>query len=160
MTRRRWGPGLQALRHRDFALYAGASFLSTIALQIQATALAWQIYEITGDPLQLGLVGLAEFLPGMLLALPAGHLADRLDRRLVMVIGVSAEMVAAIALLGLAAVDVAANLVLSLNQGLLALAQAGVIHNCNVFAGVFRYQLAKMFDNPEVILIHVDLPLH
>ncbi len=103
MTRRERGPGLEALRHRDFALYAGASFLSTIALQIQATALAWQIYEITHDPLQLGLVGLAEFLPGMLLALPAGHLADRVDRRLLMAIGVSAELVAAVVLFGLAA---------------------------------------------------------
>ena len=103
MTRRKRGPGLEALRHRDFALYAGASFLSTIALQIQATALAWQIYEITRDPLQLGLVGLAEFLPGMLLAVPAGHLADRVDRRLLMAIGVSAELVAAVVLFSLAA---------------------------------------------------------
>lgn len=97
---KRWG---EALRHRDFALYVGASFISTIALQIQATALAWQIYEITRDPLQLGLVGLAEFLPAVLLALPAGHLADRIDRRRLMLIGVTGELAAAVVLLGLAA---------------------------------------------------------
>jgi MFS family permease len=103
MTARKWGPRIAALRERDFALYVGASFLATIALQIQATALAWQIYEITRDPFQLGLVGLAEFLPAALLALPAGHLADRIDRRLLILIGASAEALAAFVLLGLSA---------------------------------------------------------
>jgi MFS family permease len=102
MTARKWSPGLAALQERDFALYAGASFLATIALQIQATALAWQIYEITHDPLQLGLVGLVEFLPAALLALPAGHLADRMDRRRLIVIGAGAELCAALVLIGLA----------------------------------------------------------
>ena len=102
MTTRRWAPGLAALRERDFALYAGSNFLATIALQIQATALAWQIYEITHDPLQLGFVGLAEFLPAVLLALPAGHLADRMDRRRLIVTGVAAEFCAALVLLSMA----------------------------------------------------------
>lgn len=96
------GTGLAAFRHRDFALYAGANFLWTIALQVQATALAWQIYEITRDPFQLGLVGLMEFLPAVILALPAGHLADRVDRRTLILIGVGAELVAALILLRLA----------------------------------------------------------
>ena len=52
------GLSLAALRHRDFALYVASSFLWTIAMQVQATALAWQIYELTGDPFKLGLVGL------------------------------------------------------------------------------------------------------
>src|SRR4051794_30276983 len=102
MTTRRWAPGLAALRERDFALYAGANFLATIALQVQATALAWQIYEITHDPLQLGFVGLAEFLPAALLALPAGHLADRMDRRVLIITGAAAELCAALVLLSLA----------------------------------------------------------
>jgi MFS family permease len=105
MTAKTWGPGLAALRERDFALYAGASFLATIALQIQATVLAWQIYEITRDPFQLGLVGLAEFLPAALLALPAGHLADRIDRRLLILIGAGAELAAAVILVSLAVTD-------------------------------------------------------
>ncbi|WP_119303261.1 MFS transporter [Dongia deserti] len=105
MRGRGWGPDLAALRHRDFAFYVSANFLTTIALQVQATALAWQIYAITEDPFQLGLVGLAEFLPAALLALPAGHLADRIDRRLLILIGVTAELVAALTLVGLAATD-------------------------------------------------------
>ena len=105
MTAKKWGPDLAALRERDFAFYVGASFLATIALQIQATALAWQIDEITRDPFQLGLVGLMEFLPAALLALPAGHLADRIDRRRLILIGAGAELIAASVLVSLAASD-------------------------------------------------------
>ena len=105
MSGKKWGPDVAALRHRDFALYVSANFLTTIALQIQATALAWQIYAITNDPFQLGLVGLAEFLPAALLALPAGHLADRIDRRLLILIGVTAELFAGVTLVLLASTD-------------------------------------------------------
>ena len=105
MSGKTWGPDVAALRHRDFALYVSANFLTTIALQIQATALAWQIYAITNDPFQLGLVGLAEFLPAALLALPAGHLADRIDRRLLILIGVTAELFAGVTLVLLASTD-------------------------------------------------------
>jgi MFS family permease len=105
MNAKKWGPDVAALRHRDFALYVSANFLTTIALQIQATALAFQIYAITDDMFQLGLVGLAEFLPAALLALPAGHLADRIDRRLLILIGVTAELFAALTLVFLASTD-------------------------------------------------------
>jgi predicted MFS family arabinose efflux permease len=63
----------------------------------------WQIYEITGDEFIYGLVGLVEFLPAMLLALPSGHLADRVDRRKLILIGVGLELVAAFVLVGLSA---------------------------------------------------------
>src|SRR5215468_1349284 len=96
---------LAALRHRDFALYAGANFLWTIGLQIQATALAWHMYEITHDAFKLGLVGLMEFLPAALLALPAGHLADRVDRRRLILIGASGELAAGVLLFTLSATD-------------------------------------------------------
>jgi len=115
------GLSLAALRHRDFALYAASSFLWTIALQVQATALAWQIYAMTHDPFQLGLVGLMEFLPAMVLALPAGHWADRYDRRRVMLIGLAAEVAAGLVLVGLATTDrmsVAAILGLALVVGI------------------------------------------
>ena len=105
MPAKKWGPDLAALRHRDFALYAAASFLATIALQVQATALAWQIYQITRDEFQLGLVGLAEFLPAALLALPAGHLADRIDRRVLILVGMGAELAAAVVLVSLSFTD-------------------------------------------------------
>jgi hypothetical protein len=52
-----------------------------IALQMQAVAVAWQMYDITHNPLDLGLVGLTQFIPAALFVLVAGHIADRYDRR-------------------------------------------------------------------------------
>src|ERR1700686_3147864 len=57
-----------------------ARFLAAASSEMQAVAVAWQIYGITHRPLDLGLVGLAQFLPGILLFLIAGHTADRLPR--------------------------------------------------------------------------------
>ncbi len=62
-------------------LLLGAEFSAGVAHGALVTALGWQAYERSGDPLVLGLLGLAEFLPALLLALPAGHVADRYDRR-------------------------------------------------------------------------------
>jgi MFS family permease len=69
--------------HRPFALYWVSRVSSTIALQMQAVAVAWQMYEITHNPLDLGLVGLTQFIPAALFVLVAGHVADRYDRRLI-----------------------------------------------------------------------------
>ena len=77
-------PPLAALRYRDFALYASARFSATLAWQMLNVAVGWQVYKLTHDPLDLGFVGLAQFLPFLLLVLPAGQLADRADRRLVL----------------------------------------------------------------------------
>ncbi|MBM3572731.1 MAG: MFS transporter, partial [Alphaproteobacteria bacterium] len=98
-----WRPSVSVLRHRDLALYIGTGFLRTMALQIQATALAWQIYEITRDPFQLALVGLVEFLPAVALAQPAGHLADHVDRRRIILVGTVVSSLVAEVLYGLAA---------------------------------------------------------
>jgi len=68
-------------RHRPFALYWVSRVSSTIALQMQAVAVAWQMYDITHNPLDLGLVGLTQFIPAALFVLVAGHVADRYDRR-------------------------------------------------------------------------------
>jgi MFS family permease len=70
-----------AFTYPDFAVYELARFLIEIALEMQSVAVGWQVYEITKRPLDLGLVGLAQFLPGILLFLVTGHLADRFDRR-------------------------------------------------------------------------------
>jgi MFS family permease len=77
---RRAGGGA-ALRIRDFRLFWLSSVATGLALSMSQVAVGWQVYEVRGNPLDLGLVGLAEFLPLPLLALPAGHLADRLPRR-------------------------------------------------------------------------------
>jgi MFS family permease len=82
--RRLAGSGGEALGERDFRRYWVGMVASEFALQMGAVAIGWQVYAIRGNPLDLGLVGLCEFLPLPLLALPAGHLADRLPRRAVM----------------------------------------------------------------------------
>ena len=69
------------MRHQPFAFYWLARVSTTIALQMQAVAVSWQMYDLTHNPLDLGLVGLTQFIPAALLVLVAGHLADRYDRR-------------------------------------------------------------------------------
>ncbi|HXP16726.1 MAG TPA: MFS transporter, partial [Terriglobales bacterium] len=74
-------PGGIAFTHPDFALYQSARFFIVASLGMQSVAVGWQVYEITRRPLDLGLVGLAQFLPGLLLFLVSGHAADRFERR-------------------------------------------------------------------------------
>jgi MFS family permease len=74
-----------ALRYRDYAAFALARFCATLSWQMLTVAAGWQVYQITRDPLDLGLLGLAQFLPFFLLVLPAGHVADHADRRLVLI---------------------------------------------------------------------------
>ncbi len=70
-----------ALRHRDFRWYVISVFAMTLGSQLQAVVVGWQIYSITHDPLSLGLIGLAEALPFLAVALPAGYVADRWNRQ-------------------------------------------------------------------------------
>src|SRR6266849_2004494 len=74
-------PGRIAFTYPDFTLYQAARFFIVAALEMQSVAVGWQVYEITRRPLDLGLIGLAQFLPGVLLFLVSGHVADRFDRR-------------------------------------------------------------------------------
>jgi MFS family permease len=76
---------LALLRNADFTRYIAARFLGSIAVQMQTVAVGWQIYEVTRRPLDLGLIGLSQFLPFVLLILPAGHFADTRDRRRILV---------------------------------------------------------------------------
>src|ERR1700688_4563951 len=73
--------GRVAFTYPDFSLYQTARFFIVAGLEMQSVAVGWQIYNITKRQLDLGLVGLAQFLPGILLFLVSGHAADRLDRR-------------------------------------------------------------------------------
>src|SRR5215469_14871295 len=70
-----------ALQSRDFRLYQSARLMVIIGAEAQSVAVAWQVYQITHSALDLGLTGLALFLPGLLFMLAAGHTADRCDRR-------------------------------------------------------------------------------
>ena len=67
--------------HRPFLLYFVGHGFSEFSYQIAAVALGWQLYALTNSAFDLGLVGLAQFLPTALLTLLAGHVADRYDRR-------------------------------------------------------------------------------
>ena len=73
--------GRVAFTYPDFRRYEYARFFITVALEMQSVAVGWQIYDITRRPFDLGLAGLAQFLPGVLLFLVSGHLADRFERR-------------------------------------------------------------------------------
>jgi MFS family permease len=69
-----------ALRNPDYRWFIASMGLITLGLQIQGVVVGWQVYVRTGDPLALGLVGLAEALPFVAVALFGGHVADRLNR--------------------------------------------------------------------------------
>ncbi len=74
-----------AFQHRDFRLVMGAKLLSVTGGQMQSVAIGWHVYERTGRALDLGLVGLAQFTPAVLLSLIAGNVADRVDRKKILV---------------------------------------------------------------------------
>lgn len=73
-----------AFNYPDFTAFSIARFCIVAALEMQSVAVGWQVYEITRRPLDLGLIGLAQFLPGITLFLPAGHAVDRWNRRRVL----------------------------------------------------------------------------
>ena len=73
--------GRAAFTHPGFVLFQIARFLIVAAVEMQAVAVGWQVYEITHRPLDLGYVGLAQFLPGILLFPLSGHASDRFERR-------------------------------------------------------------------------------
>ena len=74
-------PAAPLWRHRSFARYWVSRVSSTVAMQMQNVAVAWQMYDLTHNPFDLGLVGLTQFIPAALFVLVAGHVADRYDRR-------------------------------------------------------------------------------
>lgn len=90
-----------ALRIHDFRWIVTGHAALTFAREAQIVVVGWQVFAITGDPLSLGLIGLAEAVPLLGLALYAGHVADRLPRRAVAIGGTTAMIAAAIALLAL-----------------------------------------------------------
>jgi MFS family permease len=75
------GSGIAVFRFQNFRLFQVARFCVVLATEMQSVAVGWQIYETTRRPLDLGLVGLAQFLPAILLFLVSGHVVDRFNRR-------------------------------------------------------------------------------
>lgn len=76
------GDPYAALRFREYRAFLGGAFALFLGTQVQTVAVGWQVYELTRDPLSLGMVGLAEALPFLALTLFGGQAADRMDRRL------------------------------------------------------------------------------
>ncbi len=87
-----------AVRHPLFARYIVALFTLTLGVQIQGTVVGWQVYDLTRDPFALGMIGLAEALPAISMALYAGHVADRHDRRRVALAAISVLVACSISL--------------------------------------------------------------
>lgn len=109
-----------SLRIPDYRRLLAGNVLSSAGFEMQAVAVGWELYERTSSPTALGLVGLALFLPVVLLALPAGHVADRFNRRKL--------LVAAQSLMGMVSVMLA---VISFGGG-----PTWVIYVCLVLVGV------------------------
>jgi MFS family permease len=87
------------LAHGGFARFLTARIATSVAVQMQTVAVGWQVYEITRDPLDLGLIGLSQFLPFVVLVLPAGHVADRHNRQKLLAACYALELVCALLLL-------------------------------------------------------------
>ena len=116
------------LQQRPFVLFWLARLVSTMGYQMLAIAIGWQVYELTNSAFDLGLVGLIQFIPAVVLTLLIGHAADRYDRRLIVRL---AQCVYA-----LAAVMITAALL------------AGVLNRDLLFAAVFMLGSARAFEMP------------
>jgi MFS family permease len=131
-----------ALRHHAFRWYIVSLFTMVVGSQLQAVVVGWQVYGLTHDPLSLGLIGLAEALPFIAVALPAGYLADRQDRR----------TISAASLFVLACCS-AALLAFSLSRGLLVGVGVGPIYATIFVSGIARgiLQPARQALSAEII---------
>ena len=86
------------MRQRDFAIYWSGSVLSLVGTQFTTVAMAWQIYDLTNSPLELGLLGLARGAPMLVLLLFGGVLADAVNRRHLMMVTQIAQMCVSVSL--------------------------------------------------------------
>ena len=96
------GTAANAFQSRDFRLYQTARLMVILGAEAQSVAVAWQVYAITHSALDLGYTGLALFLPGLFFMLAAGHVADRYDRRRIILICYGLQAVCTVGLLYLA----------------------------------------------------------
>jgi MFS family permease len=91
--------GTAAFAYRDFRRYQLARLMVIMGAEAQSVAVAWQVYEITHRAIDLGYTGLVLFLPGLLFLLPAGHVADRYDRRVVILVCYTMQILCTLGLL-------------------------------------------------------------
>ncbi len=124
-----------ALKLPAFRLFITARFCVTLAIQIQSVVVAWQVYEVTNDPLSLGLIGLAEAIPSITVSLYAGHIADVVQRKKIILICLSTLLLCSLALLFFT---------LDAGQGFL---QSGVTV---IYAVIFVSGIARGFMTPAM----------
>lgn len=124
------------LKHKGYAAFLLAKFLANFAVQMLVVAVAWQIYDITRDPVHLGLVGLVEFLPPLLLVTFTGAASDRFSRRNVMLFCLAGEALATGILLALTLLDLrevlpiyGALVLLAIARAFFAPAQQAIVTN-------------------------------
>src|SRR5450755_4099336 len=116
-----------AFLSRDFRLYQTARLLVILGAEAQSIGVAWQVYKMTGSALDLGYTGLALFLPGIFFMLAAGHVADRYDRRWII-----------LCCYGFQAVCTAGLLVLSMNRQFMASGRVWPIYAILIGIGLGR----------------------
>jgi MFS family permease len=90
---------LELLKEKEYRFFISTRFLLTVALQIQAVAIGWEIYSLTHDVLSLGLIGLAEAIPALTVALFAGHAADVYNRRNILLFALGTMFLGALGVL-------------------------------------------------------------
>ncbi len=117
-----------AFRHRGFVLFWIARFFTTFATQIVSVAVGWQVYDLTRNPFDLGLVGLVQFAPALALVLVTGSVSDRYNRRLIVAICQAVEALCAALLLWLTL--------------------SGVVSVNVIFALLFVFGVARAFMGP------------
>jgi MFS family permease len=131
-----------AFRYPAFLKFQLVRFFIVVATEMQAVAVGWQVYEITKRPLDLGLVGLAQFLPGIVLFLVSGHVADRFNRRNLLIL-----------------CDVGFATCFAL---LLAITLRGAVSIAGVFAVLVLLGVVRSFNGPvsRAMLPHLVPPEH
>lgn len=129
------------LRRRSFVLFWLARTFTTFAIQMQAVAVGWQMYNLSSNPLDLGLIGIVQFVPSFLLALLSGQFADRHNRRLIIQVGQLVETVAVAMLFFATATN-------AISQEL-------------IFASVFLVGVGRAFEQPtQQALVPTIVPTH
>ncbi len=126
-----------AFRNRRFLRYWLSRFIASFAVQIVSVSVGWQIYDLTRDPLDLGLVGLSQFLPALLLVFVTGTVADRYSRRHIMGLSIGVEAIGAALLL--------------------ALTYSGLVSPAPIFAILVLFGTARAFFGPAASSLVVNL---
>lgn len=132
---------LSAFTHRPFKLYWLARFCVTFSVQIIAVAVGWQVYDLTRDPLDLGILGMVQFLPMLLLVLVTGSVADRYGHRKVMLVAATVEVLCA--------------------AGILTFAWTGLQTPLPIFIALTVLAVARAFFGPasQALVVHL-VPKH